>query len=232
MFRNGILALFGLAAVTACSAGTTTDTGATAEALTEATASADDAKATADACFATFEACTKADGADVDACRATLKTCLPADAHPGPHCGPPRGKGKGNPHGPNGGACDKDGGADRPEGPPPPDGSARPEGPPPPDGSARPAGPPPPDGSARPEGPPPPDGEGGGGKGGHGGEPGFCKKVPLPPPAEVIACRDALDTCVAGTTDDAAKKACLETHHACVKAAFDAARTAAAGSAQ
>lgn len=208
MSRHVIAAFVSLAAMTACSSGTSTtdSTSEQQQALTEAAASAEDAKVTADACFAAFESCKTADGADLAACKATLKECLPAEAHPGPHCGPPRGKGKGSPHGPNG---DCDGGAgERDGGPahehPAPDGDD--------DGDA--------DGG-RPKG-----GPGGGGHGGGGGkEPGFCKKVPLPSSPEVQACRDALDACITAGSDH---KTCFDAEHACVKAAFDAAAAAAA----
>jgi hypothetical protein len=49
--------------------------------------------------------------------------------------------------------------------------------------------------------------------------------VPLPSSPEILACRDALDACVATTTGG---KTCFDAHHACVKAAFDAAAAAAA----
>ena len=58
--------------------------------------------------------------------------------------------------------------------------------------------------------PPPPD----------GGLPGFCKDVPLPPPAAIAACKAPLDECLSAGTD---KKTCFDAAHACIKAAFDAA---------
>jgi hypothetical protein len=58
--------------------------------------------------------------------------------------------------------------------------------------------------------------------GAEGGKPppAFCKKVPLPASPELEACKAAADACVAASTDD---KSCCDAHHACVKAAFDAA---------
>jgi hypothetical protein len=91
----------------------------------------DDFRATADACFATYETCATASGADVEACLDALHACLP----PPPR--PPGGPGPG--HGDGG--CDHDG--DRP---PPPDGFG-----PPPDGGR----PPPPGGDGQHRPPPP-----------------------------------------------------------------------------
>jgi hypothetical protein len=196
MFRSLFVpSILSLSAFVGCSgAATTSSTSTDQAALTEAEASASDAQATIDACRAAFDTC-KANAeasATADDCRAQLKECLPAEAHPGPRCGPHRGKGRGNPRGPNG---DCDGGkpdGDRPDGGPPRDGEQRDHG--------------------------------GGGK-----EPGFCKHVPLPPPAEVVACRDAADACIAAGTD---KKTCFDAEHACVKAAFDAAKAAGAASSE
>lgn len=72
------------------------------------------------------------------------------------------------------------------------------------------------DGGQRP--PPPLDADGGRPEAhrGHGG-PG---RGPHPEPAEVQACRDALDACLAA---DPADTTCRETEHACVRAAFEAA---------
>ena len=56
--------------------------------------------------------------------------------------------------------------------------------------------------------------------GGAAGLPGFCKDVPLPPPAVIAACKAPLDACLGAGTD---KKTCFDGLHACVKAAFDAA---------
>jgi len=64
-------------------------------------------------------------------------------------------------------------------------------------------------------GPPPPIG-GPGRPGGHGGHRG----EPRPPPAELIACRDALDACLAAESAD--RDACLATGRACVRDAFAA----------
>ena len=195
MFRKLPLVFVTLSTLIACSSATTPDSSSTTQALAEAAASEADAKATADACFDAYDTC-RSSSTDVDTCRSQLKDCLPTEAHPGPHCGPPRGKGKGSPHGPNGGSCDRDGGA------PPPDGQGGPDGPRGP-GDHDGAGPGPrPDGDAGPE-------------------PGFCAKVPLPPPEEVRACHDTLDTCLKGGTD---AKTCFDADHACTKAAFDAAR--------
>ena len=174
-----------LAAMTACSSGAGTTTGATtSQALSEATASAADTHAAADACFTAFDACRTAatTDADVQACKATLESCLPVEAKPGPHCGPPprRGGRDGMGPGPKGGDCDGGGG---------------------PNGA--------PDGTDAPP-PPPPD----------GGLPGFCKDVPLPPPAAIAACKAPLDACLGAGTD---KKTCFDGMHACLKAAFDAA---------
>ena len=185
-----------IATLAACSAGadTTAATDTTTEqALTEAQSSYADAHVAAEACFATFDSCRSAAGADLVACKTALAACLPEQAGPGPHCGPPR-KGPG----PGGAGC---------EGGPPKDGE--PGGDP---------GPPPPPKDGEMNGPPP-----GGGPGGDSGgkePPGFCKKVPLPPPPELRACKDTLDTCVVAGADN---KACFDAHHACVKAAFDAA---------
>ncbi len=190
-----------LTAVTACSsgAGTTTDS-TTSQALSEATASAADTHAAAEACFTAFDACRSAADADVAACKATLDSCLPADARPGPHCGPPRGKGGGRPGdgagdgaaagGGGGAGVDCDGGG-------PPKGA--------PDGDRDHDGP----GGAGVNGPPP-----------DSGVPGFCKDVPLPPPAAIAACKAPLDACLSAGTD---KKTCFDGAHACIKAAFDAA---------
>ncbi len=228
MSRSLILAMVSFATLTACGVDSSTDTSSTQEALVEAEASAADAKATADACFSAFDTCRDADGADVEQCKADLKECLPAEAHPGPRCGPPRGKGKGSPHGPNGDQCDggarpaqggEQGGQQGQPPPPPKDGE---EGagdrPPPPEGGEQ-------GGQGQGAGGPPP----GGPRGDGGGEPGFCKKVPLPPPAELKACREALDTCVDGDGD---RKACFDAHHTCVKAAFDAAKSSASTAAE
>lgn len=203
-----------IAAVTACSAGAGTTTDATtSQALSEATASASDTHAAAEACFTAFDACRSAATADADvkACKTTLEACLPAEAKPGPHCGPPPGKGgkgekDGMGPGPKGGDCGGDG-----SGPPKggPDGTDAPPPPPPPDGT-----PPPPDADGDgPKGPkgPPPDGA---------GLPAFCKDVPLPPPAAIAACKAPLDACLSAGTD---KKTCFDALHACMKAAFDAA---------
>jgi hypothetical protein len=71
-----------------------------------------------------------------------------------------------------------------------------------------------------------PDHDGPGPKGGEraGGDagalPGFCKDVPLPPPAAIAACKAPLDACLSAGTD---KKTCFDGAHACMKAAFDAA---------
>jgi hypothetical protein len=50
--------------------------------------------------------------------------------------------------------------------------------------------------------------------------------VPLPASPALDACRSALDTCMteAAGSDP---KACFDAHHACVQAAFDAAKAAA-----
>ncbi len=70
------------------------------------------------------------------------------------------------------------------------------------------------------------DGDGDGPKGekgadgGAAGVPGFCKDVPLPPPAAIAACKTPLDACLGAGTD---KKTCFDGLHTCVKAAFDAA---------
>jgi hypothetical protein len=107
------------------------------DALLGAQCTFEDFRAQADACFATFEACASADGADIEPCHAALRGCLPPPPRPPP---PPGGD-----H-----ACD--GGHDHPPPPPPPEGA---DGgrPPPPPGGAPP--PPPPGGGHRP--PPLPD---------------------------------------------------------------------------
>lgn len=213
MSRQLMLSVVTFLTLTGCSAATTpssTDT-ATQQALAEAAASAQDAQATADACFDAYDTCRAAADADVASCRSQLKDCLPQEAHPGPHCGPPRGKGKGSPHGPNGGQCD---GGGPPANGGPPSGGAPPEG----QGA-------PPDGQGGQRGPG--GGPGGGpGDGDGGAEPPFCGKVPLPPPEAVRACHDTLDTCLKGGTDP---KTCFDADHACTKAAFDAARNGSAG---
>jgi hypothetical protein len=48
--------------------------------------------------------------------------------------------------------------------------------------------------------------------------------VPLPPPPALVACHDALKTCVDAGGD---RKACFDADRACMKAAFDAAIAAA-----
>lgn len=78
------------------------------------------------------------------------------------------------------------------------------------DGDAAP--PPPPD-----AGPPPPPPHHGGP---HDGPPDFCREVPLPPPPELKACHDALDTCVKNGAD---VKVCVDADRACVKTAFEVA---------
>jgi hypothetical protein len=234
-FWSTIAPIIAVAAVTACSSAAPTSTGSTtsdqALALSEAKSSAAATRAAAEACFTAFHACKSAPGADVAACKTTLDACLPAEAGPGPHCGPKGGKGpkgdrpdgdddrdgkhgpKGGPHGPKGGGLE--GGAP----PPAPDGSGAPDpeddGPPTADADA--AEPPHAKGDHH-RGHP--DGGADGGK----GRPGYCSKVPLPPPAAVQACKAPLDACLAGGSDP---KTCFDAHHACVKAAFDAALPAA-----
>jgi hypothetical protein len=193
MSRQLPLLFVTLLSLTACSSATTPDSSSTTQALSEAAASEADAKATADACFDAYDTC-RSGSTDVDTCRSQLKDCLPTEAHPGPHCGPPRGKGKGSPHGPHGESCD--GGA------PPANGQGGPGGPREPGDH---------DGAGR--------GPGGGADAGP--EPPFCAKVPLPPPEAVRACHDTLDACLKGGTD---AKTCFDADHACTKAAFDAAR--------
>lgn len=206
MSRTMILAIVSIATVTACAVDATIDGTSAQQALEEAEASAADAKATAEACFSAFEACREGEGADVEQCRTELRDCLPAEAHPGPRCGPPRGKGKGHPRGPSG-ECD---------------GGARPSGGD--EGAAPP--PPPPGGQEDGDRPARPQGEAGGQgpRGGQGGEPPFCKKVPLPPREDVEACRDALGSCLEGGE---ARETCFDAHRACMKAAFDAAKAGA-----
>lgn len=209
-----IAGLVSLVAVTACggSVDTSADTASTQEqALTEAQSSYSDAKAAAEACFATFDTCKSATGADVATCETALHACLPKEAGPGPHCGgPPHPGGPGGP-----GGADHDG-----DGPKPPEGGP----PPPPDGAGPGAGAPPPPPANGDAPPPRPEGGKPGGPRGEGKDhPGFCKKVPLPPPPELAACHDALHACVAGGGD---RKACFDADRACVKAAFDAAFTA------
>lgn len=221
-FWSTVAGVVSLATVTACSSAAPTATDSTtsdqALALTEAKSSAADARAAAEACFTAFEACKSAPSADVAACKTTLDACLPAEAGPGPHCGAKGGKGPkgdrpdrdgdrdGN-HGPKGGGVE--GGAP----PPAPDGSGAPD---PEDDDPSDADAAAPPHAKGPHHHGPRDGGADGGK----GRPGYCAKVPLPPPAAVQACKGPLDACLAGGTDP---KTCFEAHHACVEAAFAAA---------
>ena len=100
-----------LAAHTACSAGAGTTTATTAQALSEATASAAGTHAAAGACFTAFDECKSAATAEADekACRTTLAACLPAEANPGPRCGGGRGGRRGEHDGPDRDGPDHDG---------------------------------------------------------------------------------------------------------------------------
>lgn len=153
--------------------------------------------------------------AQADACFVTFQACRDVAGADLEACraalkaclpAPPQGKGPGK------GGCDADGGMGHG-----PLGEGGPHGPdgdhqgPPPDGGFGPGGP----GGHRPHG---------GGKGGPGGAPRI-----QPDAAALTACHDALDACLAVTGADA--KACFEAEHACNKAAFDAAFTAACASA-
>lgn len=214
----------------ACGDSTTTTDSSTiavtsdeAQALAGAQDSYASQKAEIDACFATFDTCKAADGADAAACKTALDSCLP-DTPPPPrecggrdgHGGRGRGDGDGARPAPSGSAS---GSAAPP--PPPPSasgsasGSAAPPPPPAPSGSASGSAAPPPR-EPRGDGGAPPDCDGGPG----GPKPGFCGHVPLPDSAAIKACHDTLKACVDAGTD---RKTCGDAEHACVKAAFDAA---------
>lgn len=203
----------------ACGDSTTTTDSSTiavtsdeAQALAGAQDSYASQKAEIDACFATFDTCKAADGADAAACKTALDACLPDTPPPPRECGGRDGHGGGG----AGGRGDGDGTRPAPSGSASGSGSAAPPPPPPPaSGSASGSAAPPPR-EPRGDGGAPPDCDGGPG----GPKPGFCGHVPLPDSAAIKACHDALKACVDAGTD---RKTCGDTEHACVKAAFDAA---------
>jgi hypothetical protein len=171
-------------------------TGEEAEALLAASQSGASYDAQAEQCAQTFLTCVSGASANVAACKSALETCLPATPPPPPGC---------------------DGAGDGGLPPPPPlgdDGGRPPPAPPRAAGQG--------DGGMRP--PPPPPGGGPGDSGGaQGGPPPYCGKVPLPPPAALMACRKTLESCMQGATDDTERQACVEAERGCASAAFAAA---------
>ena len=234
-----ILAAVPFALVTACGSGATTDSAQTAvtadegQALRGAQESYASQKVENDTCFAAFDTCKSAAGADLAACRTALQSCLPDTPPPPPRCGgrdgqggpPPRPRGDGGPVPPP--PPSESGSGDRPP-PPPPPASGSADGPPAPAA----LGAPPPRPSASGDGPPrggdgrggPDDCDGGKGRGPKGpghGRPEACGRIPLPAREALKACHDVLRTCVDAAASD--RSACFTAERGCIRAAFDAA---------